>query len=365
MHMLRRIIGTALVFGLASFAAAAQGGGPASVIVAPVVEQSFSERVEAIGTLAPKERVELSVNVADRVTGVYFEDGQRVEKGQTLLTQAQREQLAAIEGAEATAREAFRIVERMRPLVEDGVVSALEFDEAKRNYQVAQSQLTSVQSRQRDRVLVAPFSGVLGFRQVSVGAYLNPGMPVATLIDDSEMLLDLAIPASFLSSIAPGVEISATTNAYPGESFTGSLISVNNEIDPVTRSLRVRAVLPNPDLKLKPGLSMSVTLYTSPHVGLAVPEGAIEPIGSKSFVYAIERGTQGPVARRREVTLGIRTRGTVEIISGLEAGEQVVSEGLIRVRDGAQVKIEENLFPSTSEAVSVAGEALIDAQAVR
>ena len=360
-----RPICAAILAGLAAFAASAQGGGPASVFVAPVTEQAFSERVEAIGTLAPKERVELSVNVADRVTGVYFEDGQRVEKGQTLLTQAQREQLAAIEGAEATAREAFRIVERMRPLVEDGVVSELEFDEAKRNYQVAQSELASVQSRQRDRVLVAPFSGVLGFRQVSVGAYLNPGTPVATLIDDSEMLLDLAIPASFLSSVAPGVEISATTNAFPGETFEGSLISVNNEIDPVTRSLRVRAVLPNPDRRLKPGLSMSVTLFTSPHTGLAVPEGAIEPIGSKSFVYAVERTPEGPVARRREVTLGIRTRGTVEIVSGLQPGDQVVSEGLIRIRAGAPVTIEENLFPSTGEAVSVAAETLPDAQAVR
>ena len=155
--------------------ASAQRGGLANVFVSPVKEQAFSDRVEAIGTLFPKERVELTVNAPDRVTAVYFEDGQRVRKGQTLLSQAQREQLAAIEGAEATLKESESVVERMRPLVKDGAVSLLMFDEAKRNYEVARSQLASVQSRQKDRVLVAPFSGVLGFRQVSAGSYLTPG----------------------------------------------------------------------------------------------------------------------------------------------------------------------------------------------
>lgn len=331
-------------------AAEAQRGGPANVFTSPVVERPFSNRVEAIGTLAPKERVELSVNVADRVTAVYFEDGQRVERGETLLAQAQREQLAAIEGAEATVREARSVVERMEPLVADGVVSALEFDQAKRDLQIARADLSSVQTRQRNRILVAPFTGVLGFRQVSAGSFLSPGDPVATLIDDSEMLLDLSVPAAFLTSIRPGLEIVATSSSLPGESFTGSLVSIDNEIDPVSRSLRVRARLPNPEGRLKPGLFMNVTLLTSPRQAVAVPEEAIQPVGSRSYVFVLARGSDAIRAERRMVDIGARINGWVEVVSGLQPGDEVITEGVIRVRDGAEVNIRQRTLVSPAGA---------------
>lgn len=337
--------------GVASIASA-QRGGPANVFISPVEEQAFSDRVEAIGTLFPKERVELTVNAPDRVTAVYFEDGQRVRKGQTLLSQAQREQLAAIEGAEATLKDSESVVERMRPLVEDGAVSQLMFDQAKRDFEVARSQLTTVQSRQKDRVLVAPFSGVLGFRQVSAGSYLTPGDPVATLIDDSIMQLDLAVPANFLTAIEAGLEISATSISLPNEVFKGVLVSIDNEIDPVTRSLKVRARLPNPEQRLKPGLFMSVTLFTAPRTSLAIPEEAIQPLGSKSFVFVAERTEKGITANRHEVKTGSRQDGMVEIISGLDLGDNVITEGIIGVREGALVKVQEKSLLLPSDAIA-------------
>jgi len=348
-----------------SQATAAAQRGPANVIVEPVIERSFSDRVEAIGTLTPKERVTLTVNAADRVTALYFEDGERVRQGQTLLAQAQREQLAAIEGAEATVREAASVVERMRPLVADGVVSALEFDQAKRNLQVAKSDLTSVQTQQRNRVLVAPFDGVVGFRQVSVGAYLTPGDVVTTLVDDSAMQLDFAVPATFLTAIVPGLDISATSTSLPGQTFDGEIISIDNEIDPISRSLRVRAVLPNPDRMLKAGLFMGVTLFASPRERLAVPESAIEPLGSKSFVYVADTSTSPPTAGRREVTIGARDDGMVEIIAGLEAGERVITEGVIRVRDGAPIRIKTSDLLSPGDSVDLAADEPVDVSAVR
>lgn len=349
-----RFVSVALFLLLAAMTAAdAQRGGPAPVTVDEVRFVEFSERIEAVGTLFPKERVELSANVSDRVTGVYFEDGERVRKGQTLLVQAQIEQLAEIEGAEATVREAQNVVDRMAGLVEEGVVSGLQYDEAKRNLQVAQSNLTSVQARQKNRVLIAPFSGVLGFRQVSVGAFLNPGDPVATLVDDTAMFLDLSIPDLWLANIYPGLMVSAVTPSLPGQTFNGELVSVDNLIDPATRSLRVRALVPNPDQKLKSGLFMSVTLFAQPREALSVTESAIEPLGSKSFVYVAEKKGSETYANRVEVTVGARYNGRVEIIDGLSDGQLVISEGLIRVRDGRQVKIQASATAGGDPLISV------------
>jgi len=338
-----------------AFAAAAQGQRRAAPVVADRPQLSeISDSIEGIGTLAPNERVELTVNVADRVTAIYFEDGQRVQRGQTLLAQAQREQLAAIEGAEATAREAERVVERMTTLVADGVVSGLEFDQAKRNLEVARSELTSVQTRQRNRVLVAPFDGVLGFRQVSVGAFLSPGDPVATLVDDSEMYVDVFVPDTALANIAPGLDVVATTSSLPGEIFNGILESVDNQIDPSTRSLRVRARLPNVDQKLRAGLFMNVTLMAAPRTALSVPEAAVEPLGSQSFVYIVDRSENEPVARRTEVTLGSRFDGRVEVVSGLEISDEVVVEGLIGVRDGGRVGVKSSALTGGDAETSTA-----------
>lgn len=349
------LIATALSFSIAS--SEAQGPRrPAPVIAETPQLSEISDDIEGIGTLAPKERVALTVNAADRVTAVYFEDGQRVRRGQTLLAQAQREQLAAIEGAEATVREAESVVQRMQSLVADGVVSGLEFDQAKRDLQVAVSELTSVQTRQRNRILMAPFDGVLGFRQVSVGAYLSPGDPVATLVDDSEMYVDFFVPDTALASIRSGLDVHATTSSLPGDVFEGTLVSTDNEIDPSTRSLRVRASLPNVDRKLRAGLFMNVTILSAPRQGLTVPEGAIEPLGSKSYVYVATEQAGTTLARKSEVTLGSRFDGRVELVSGVAEDDLIIIEGLIGVRDGGPINItNEDIVAGSSDALDRSG----------
>jgi membrane fusion protein, multidrug efflux system len=322
-----------------SQAASAQRGGPASVFAEEVAPFSFATEVEALGTLEPNERVELTLNAADRVTAIYFDDGERVRKGKTLLSLAQREQVALVEAAEADADEARRQLERVTRLAEQNAVSQSELDEARRAFNAANAQLRAVQSRQKDRVLVAPFDGVLGFRQVSVGSFLRPGDVVAVLIDDSEMNLDFQVPSIFLRVLRPGSQIKATTDDFPGEVFTGTVAVVDNAIDPVTRAVRVRAIIPNEERRLKAGMFMQVTLRADPRTSLAVPEEAIEPVGPLSYVYVIDTSQTPAVANRREVELGTRADGMVEVRSGVAAGDLLVTEGLIRVRDGAQVVI--------------------------
>lgn len=341
--MLRSLLLFLLLAGLTPLADAQRGGGerpPASVFVMEVQPQTFATRVEALGTLEPNERVELSLNVADRVRGVFFEDGQRVVEGQTLLSLAQREQVANVEAAEAVVAEARAELERFRRLREQDAIAPSALEDAQRNFDNAIANLRAVQSRQRDRILVAPFDGVLGFRRVSVGAFLRPGDPVATLIDDSEMRLEFTVPSIFLTEVEVGTRVEARSDDLPGRSFEGTVTSLDNAIDPVTRSFRVRATLPNPDLILRSGMFMTVDLIADPVDRLAVPEGALQPRGPLNYVFlAVEEG-ENLVARRREITVGRREAGMVEVLTGLEAGESVITDGLIRVREGGNVRIE-------------------------
>ena len=191
----------------AQVAEAQRGPGAASVFVSPVQETEFSMQIEALGTLEARESVDLTLNVADRVTAIYFDDGDRVTKGKTLLSLAQGEQAALVDAAEATANEARQRFERTQQLAKERTVSQSALDEAARDLSAANAQLRAVQSRQKDRVLVAPFDGVLGFRLVSVGSYVRAGDVVAELIDDSEMKLDFSVPSIFLRSVRKGTEV--------------------------------------------------------------------------------------------------------------------------------------------------------------
>ncbi|MFN7054837.1 efflux RND transporter periplasmic adaptor subunit [Hyphomonas sp.] len=330
-----------------SLQAQQQGGGPpgagaqqrgVNVFAEPVREQLFANRVEAIGTLAPNERVDLTLTASDRVTALFFDDGDRVRRGQTLLSLAQREQVAQVESAEADLAQARRELARIEPLARQGAASQAELDMAQRNVNTAAAQVRAVQSRQSDRVLVAPFDGVLGFRRVSLGSLVRPGDVVATLIDDSVMRLEFSVPSTFLRVLSAGLEIEAVTADLPGETFTGTVTTIDNAIDPVTRSIRVRASLPNPDGVLKSGMFMSVALLAEPRRALSVPEVAMQPVGPLSFVWIVdESGGNGPVARRVRVEPGLRQNGRVEIVSGLTPGQMIVTEGLLRIREGAPV----------------------------
>ncbi|MEM9422730.1 MAG: efflux RND transporter periplasmic adaptor subunit, partial [Pseudomonadota bacterium] len=187
------------------------------------------------------------------------------------------------------------------------------------------------------------FDGLLGFRQVSIGSYIQPGVIIATLIDDSEMNLDFMVPETVLRSVAPGITIEASTDSFPGEIFHGTVATLDNVIDPVTRAVRVRAVLPNEDGLLKAGMFMQVTALANPRSAPSIPEEAVEPVGPLTFVYVISNDDGQKIAQRREVTLGARQAGQVEIVDGISAGDLIVKEGLLRVRSGQPVAIQNDI----------------------
>lgn len=316
------------------------GGPPTQVAAVEATARTFNVRIEALGTLEPRERVVLTANAADRVTGVFFEDGQRVAKGKVLMTLVNEEENAQLESARATEANAKLVYERNQRLAQNDAIAQLELERTKSAYDAAVANVGAIQARLRDRVLTAPFSGVLGFRQVSTGAYVSPGQAVANLIDDSQMRLEFGVPSIYVSDLKAGLEINATTKDIVGRTFSGKLTSIDNAIDPTTLAVKVRATLPNQDGALRAGTSMTVTLMSTPRTSLAVPEIAIIAEGSKTFVYVVDRTRQPNVAVKTEVALGTRERGTVEVISGLKSGDMIVTDGVLKLRPGGPVKIQ-------------------------
>jgi membrane fusion protein (multidrug efflux system) len=294
--------------------------------------ERFVDRVEALGTLRANEMVVLTANVTEQVTALHFDDGKRVQAGALLVELTNAEENAALQEARAAEEEARAQYERVKPLAAQGSAAKSAYDERLREWEIAKARLAAAQSRLEDRLVKAPFAGVVGLRNISVGALVRPGDVITTLDDDSVMNLEFHVPATYLETLRPGLEIVARARAYEDREFRGRVRSVDSRVDPVTRSVIARAEIPNPDRALRPGMLMSVDLLKKPRDALVIPESAVVPSGRKTFVFRVDEA--GGKAQRREVRLGSRREGEVEVLDGLAAGDRVVSHGTQRVRDG-------------------------------
>lgn len=333
---MRRIVLTALL--LLAKAIPAQDASPPPVIVAVAETKSVVDRVEALGTLRANESVTLTANVTESVTAIHFDDGERVEKGDVLVEMTSGEEHALLEEAQATVEEAKSQYDRNVQLSKQGSVSEAVLDTARRVWQTAKARLEAIRSQLDDRLVSAPFSGVVGLRNISPGALVQPGEVITTLDDDSVMKLEFSVPSVFLSVLKPGLDIVTTTAAYGDEEFEGEVSAVDSRIDPVTRTVQVRALVPNPDRLLRPGLLMQVELLKDPRQAVVIPEEALTPLGNQQFVMVVDRNN-GNVVERREVKIGRRMPGEVEILAGVAAGETVVTHGIDKARDGQSVRI--------------------------
>ena len=339
---LLRLLLAAMALTASPWLAAQQGGGaqaPTPVIVTELAGQAFSETVEALGTLRANESVNLTSTVTELVTAVNFDDGQRVKKGDVLIAMDTSEERAELAEQRSFLDEAQRQVDRLAPLVKRGAASESTIDTKRREAQGARARIKAIESRIAKRIIKAPFNGVVGLRNISVGALAQPGAELTTIDDDAVMKLDFAVPSVFVATLKPGLSIEAESAAYPGRVFKGTVSSVNSRIDPVTRSIVARALIDNPKGELRPGLLMRVELQKSPRQALVVPEEAVVPVGNENFVWIVADKDGQAVAERRTVTLGTRQFGGVEVLSGLSPGERVVTHGTLRMRPGAPLTI--------------------------
>jgi membrane fusion protein (multidrug efflux system) len=327
-----------------------RGGGAVAVVAAEVSLQEFIDQVESIGTALANESVSITAKVTETVTKVNFEDGMYVKAGDVLVELTNAEETAMLNETKANVAEATRQFERVQNLIKQKLAAETQLDVERARMQTAEARLDVILARLDDRLIRAPFSGKLGFRNVSPGTLLSPNVSLTTLDDISSIKLDFTLPESYLAAIEPGQEVIALSIAYPGLSFIGSVTTIDSRIDPNTRTIKVRAKLNNDELLLRPGMLLTVRLIQERQQFLAIPESAVMPVQNKQFAYLIIDGK----AERREFEEGRRIPGFVEVRSGLKAGEQVITEGVIKIRPGSTVRVK-NAMPLPDEAI--AGEA--------
>jgi membrane fusion protein (multidrug efflux system) len=316
------------------------------VITTPVQPVAWRDSIEALGTTGAKESVTITAKVTETVARVNFSDGDLAEAGQVLVDLTGRAEVAQLEESRAAFKEAQQQLDRQQGLVAAGTVARSQLDTQVAARDSARARMDAIRARLADRVITAPFDGVLGFRQVSPGTLVTPGTAIATLDDISVIKLDFSVPETFLGALAAGQQITARSAAWPGQDFAGVVTTVDSRIDPVTRSVQVRAEIPNAERRLRPGMLMTVQLFRPERQVLAIPELALMQIGSTAFVYRVD--AEGMV-EQVTVAIGARRRGEVEIVSGLQAGDRVIVEGTVKVRPGARV-VEANAAAATPAA---------------
>lgn len=316
-------------------ATTARARGAQVVTSAKVIRSDYTLDLLAIGTVAADESIDLSANVTETVTALHFEDGQQVKKGALLVELSSSEEEAAISAARSQLTEHEREITRLQSLVKDGAAPEARLEERRTLADVAKQNILEAEARLTDRRIVAPFDGWLGLRRISVGALVSPGTVIVALDKIDRVKIDFSVPETYLALIKPGATIEAHTQGTKDRLFKGTLTQLDSRIDPVTRSVAARAVTPNPELLLKPGMLVTATLRVEPRLSLSIPERALVPIGSKAFVFVISEEK----ARRVEVTTGRRKPGYVEVLSGVSENQLIVADGLVGLQDGMAVKV--------------------------
>ena len=322
-----------------------------SVSSSEVEAQQWASTLNAVGSLVAVRGADLTAEMDGTVTSIDFESGQTVSEGDQLLSLesvAERSELARLK---AQAKLAEIEVERRAALFKRGTISKSEYDTAIAETEVAKAAADAQQGRVNLKTLRAPFAGELGIRRVSVGQYLRAGDAIVTLQALDPIELDFSLPEKQLGKVQPGDTVTIVVDALGNRQFTGEVIAVEPKIDPATRNFDLRARLSNPEKLLKPGLYAKVSVDLNvPRAVLVLPRTAIQYTSYGDSVYAIRPQEEGNKEGdleviQRFVTLGEARGDYIEIIDGLEAGDEVASSGLLKLRSGQPVMIENALKP--------------------
>lgn len=317
---------------------------PASVVntVLPKID-TVRDRVRAVGSLKALNAVELTTEASGRVVEINLKSGRQVKQGDLLLRLDDRQVRADLGVVEAQLADAQRQYERARSLRDKNSISQSLVDELRTAVEVSEAQRDAARVRLEDHRIEAPFSGVAGLSNISIGAYITAGTTIATLDSTSRMELNFSIPERFLGQINSGQKVEGGSPAYPDQLFSGELVELGTRIDELSRSLPVRALIDNAHGQLRPGQFMSVNLTLRERQALVVPEQAVMVRGDEQYVFVAEDG----IARRVSVTLGSRMPGWVEIANGLTAEDAVVVTGQDRLSSGERIRVidDENAIP--------------------
>ncbi|MCD0504823.1 efflux RND transporter periplasmic adaptor subunit, partial [Bordetella petrii] len=319
----------------ASAPTAASTPGTVRIEVAEVQQATFSRGISAVGSLRSDESVVLRPEVAGRIQQIDFNEGQPVERGQVLIRLDDSVPRAELAQARANLSLAQSHYRRAVDLQGRGFVSQQARDEAASNLKVQQAATALAQARLDKMTIRAPFAGVAGLRSVSVGDFVDQGQDLAPLEAIDPLKVDFRVPEMYFNRVKTGQVLTVRLDALPGEDREGQVYAVSPLVDAGGRSILLRATVPNPDARLRPGMFARVQLLFGSEQVLVVPEAALAPSGQGQYVFNVRDGR----AHRAEVTLGERRDGKVEIRTGVALGDRVVVAGFQRLTDGAPVEI--------------------------
>ncbi|PLA74572.1 efflux transporter periplasmic adaptor subunit [Hydrogenovibrio sp. SC-1] len=305
---------------------------PVPVIAYEVIETASPVKQTLLGSLEAKSSIDVVAKATDVITAIYFKEGEWVRKSALLVEQNAEEELALLEESKELEAEAKRQYDRVKGIEGKGSVTVSLIDERYRLWKTAAAKRKVIQAQVADRRIYAPFSGQLGFRQLSEGAFVTAGTKIVSLDDTSQMILDLLVPERYLSGIHLEQPIEVRTEAYRAEVFTGHVSAISPRVDPVMRMVQVRAMVDNPKAKLKTNMMVEAQLVLKAQASLKIPNSAIEMLGDRQFVYRLQpNGTESYGLEKVEIETGQKGHNLTEILQGLAAGDKIVSQGLMGI----------------------------------
>ncbi len=331
------------------------GGGNAVTVEAAKVEmRPMPTGITAVGSLRSDESVTLRPEVSGRISAINFQEGQRVAKGQMLVRLDATVNEAELQQARANLKLAKTKFDRAVDLAKSNFISGQARDEAENNLRVAEAVLQVAEAKRAKMDLIAPFSGIIGLRSVSVGDYVKEGAELVNLESVDPLKVDFRVPEIYLRQVQVGQSLSVNLDAVPGKTYEGKVFAVNPLVDAAGRAIVIRAMVRNTDAALRPGMFARVRLFTrEASDAMAVPETALVPSGDEQYVFRIVDGK----ALRTKVDIGQRRDGMVEILRGVEPADVVVTAGQLKIREGSSVKVAgaEGKPPAEGAAAKAAG----------
>ena len=324
---------------------------PEPVTTAKVISVSWENVLPSIGSLTAVQGVTIATELPGKVVEIVFTPGSRVKKGDLLLRQDTSSEEAQLPGAEASLTLSSRNLSRAKSLIAEEMISQSQLDTAQANFQQAQAAVDNLRSQIAKKTVRAPFSGRLGIRQINLGQSLREGDAIVSLQTLSPIYVDFQLPQQYLNQVRQDLPVRVTADGLPDQQSTGKITAINPQVNAATRSIGVQATLQNAEELLRPGMFVSVEVVLPKlQTVLSIPTTAVlyAPFGDSVFIIEekqTEDGKKYLALRQQFIRLGEKRGDFVSVLSGLSAGESVVSTGVFKLRNGQTVVVDNSLTP--------------------
>ncbi|MEX2476321.1 efflux RND transporter periplasmic adaptor subunit [Marinobacter sp.] len=317
---------------------------PAEISTTKARSGQWTPAIKAVGSVEAVNGIEVANEVPGVIERISFESGDTVSKGDVLVRLDAAIDEAALRTRRAESQLAEQEFKRVSDLLPKRAVSQSQFDESQANFDAARARVNEAEAKLNKKVIRAPFDGKLGLRMVDQGEYIPTGTPIVEINMLDPIYVDYTLSEKNLSRVARDYDVNVTVAALPEKTFSGQVSAINTSVNPETRTVRIRATIANPDNELRPGMFATIhTQQPEDRDVVTVPQTAISYNTYGDFVFVLEKNEEGElIVNRRSVQTGEVREGQTAIEDGLNEGEEVVSKGLLRLRAGQRVSVQED-----------------------